>query len=79
MALMYRAVIAPDDQPVTDRPSVPDPNAFDNKLSVAGGAIRGSAIDEHRFNPPVLYERRNNSTRAVPTDDVDSFIANRFG
>jgi len=30
-------------------------------------------------NEPVLYERRNNSTRAVPTDDVDSFIANRFG
>ena len=30
-------------------------------------------------NPPVLYERRNNSTRAVPADDVDSFIANRFG
>ena len=50
MALMYRAVIAPDHQPVTDRPSVPDPNAFDNKLAVAGGAIGGSAVNEHRFN-----------------------------
>ena len=30
-------------------------------------------------DPPVLYERRNNSTRAVPVDDVKSFIANRFG
>ena len=50
MALMYRAVLAPDHQPVTDRPSVSDPNAFDNKLAVAGGAIRRSAINKHRFN-----------------------------
>ncbi len=27
----------------------------------------------------VLYERRNNSTRAVPTSEVDAFIAERFG
>ena len=30
-------------------------------------------------NEPVLYGWRSNSTRAVPADDVDSFIANRFG
>ena len=50
MALAYRATVAPDDQRAADRPSVPDPDAFDNKLAVAGGAIRGSAVDEHRFN-----------------------------
>ena len=50
MAPAYRATIAPDDQPAANQPSVPDPNAFDNKLAVAGGAIRRSAIDEHRFN-----------------------------
>jgi type I restriction enzyme M protein len=28
---------------------------------------------------PVLFERRNNSTRQVPADGVESFIAERFG
>lgn len=27
----------------------------------------------------VLFERRNNSTREVPPDEVDGFIAERFG
>ena len=26
-----------------------------------------------------LYQRRNNSTREVPTDEVDAFITERFG
>ncbi len=28
---------------------------------------------------PVLYVRRNNSTRAVPTEELDAFLADRFG
>ena len=26
-----------------------------------------------------LYQRRNNSTRQVPTDEIDTFITDRFG
>lgn len=28
---------------------------------------------------PVLYERRNNSTRQVPADELEAFLAERFG
>ena len=34
---------------------------------------------KNKNGPDILYQRRNNSTRAVPDDEIDTFIAERFG
>ena len=34
---------------------------------------------KNKNGPNTLYQRRNNSTREVPADDVDTFITERFG
>ena len=36
-------------------------------------------LDDLRGGRPVLFERRNNSTRQVPVDEVERFLAERFG
>ena len=34
---------------------------------------------KNKNGPDILYQRRNNSTRAVPDDEIETFIAERFG
>ena len=34
---------------------------------------------KNKNGPNTLYQRRNNSTRAVPTNEVETFVAERFG
>jgi type I restriction enzyme R subunit len=63
-----------------------------NRLTIRMGQVNGQdicRIDVPASSRPIwvknpkgadtLYQRRNNSTRAIPADELDTFLADRFG